>query len=293
MPNDRDDLLFLYVAGALDEAERTEVEDWLASGAPQAAEQLARAEEEVALLAAAQPRADLPRTVRERLLARTAGAADRPPAEPAAAPRRPRRLAHPAFAALASGLLAASVTGVVVQRIAVRADAERDAALLREIEATRDELHGVREERASLDDDLADTESRLRALETDLVLARKTIGVLQAEHAEAVALTGTASAPTARGRVYWDWDAWYCYARVTGLPKDPGRTYAMWLFTEDDVVGVGTFHADAQGDATFLSPVPHLGKVVRAGISVEPDEDLGSKPRGDLVMVGEATPPRS
>jgi hypothetical protein len=65
----------------------------------------------------------------------------------------------------------------------------------------------------------------------------------------------------------------------------------MWLFTDDgDVVPVGTFHTDAHGEATFLAPVPHdVGHVIRAGVSVEPDEDLGSKPRGEVVMVGTTT----
>jgi hypothetical protein len=65
----------------------------------------------------------------------------------------------------------------------------------------------------------------------------------------------------------------------------------MWLFTEDgNVIGVGTFHPDADGHAIFLAPVPHdLGHIVRAGVSLEPDEDLGTKPRGEVVMSGRAT----
>ena len=68
------------------------------------------------------------------------------------------------------------------------------------------------------------------------------------------------------------------------------RIYAMWLFTEDgDVISVGTFHSDTHGEATFLAPVPHdVGHVVRAGVSLEPDEDLGPKPRGEVVMLGSA-----
>jgi hypothetical protein len=29
--------------------------------------------------------------------------------------------------------------------------------------------------------------------------------------------------------------------------------------------------------------------VIRAGISLEPDEDLGTKPRGEVVMLGQAS----
>ena len=74
---------------------------------------------------------------------------------------------------------------------------------------------------------------------------------------------------------------------MEGLPPDPAAIYAIWLFTEDGTVGVGTFRADGEGRAEFLGPVPHdVGHVLRAGVSIEPDEDLGSKPRGEIVLVG-------
>jgi len=282
---DRADLLFLYAAGALEGNEREEIETWIEAGVPDAPAQLAQAEREVAHLAAAQrpvtPGAAVWQRVAARVEAdrrlRTAGAS------------RPRRRLHPALAASIGALLAAGVAGIAMHRL-VSQDLARDAALRSELDSIRGEITSVQAERDALDAELADAEARLRALETDLVLADKTIGVLHADGMESLALNGTAAAPDARGRAYWDWDAWYCYLRVSGLPKDPEKIYAIWLFTDDDVVGVGTFHADAQGLATFLGPVPHVGHVLRAGISIEPDEDLGSKPRGEVVLVGAADP---
>ena len=288
MTTDRDDLLFLYLAGAVDAAEREEVEEWLAGGSPEAFEHLARAASDLAELAAAQPRVDAPSAVRDRLLARANASRG---ATVHALPVR--RGLHPALAAGLAGLLAVGV-GFAANRIATHDAETRDAALRTELGAARAEVARVAGERDDLDSDLADTEARLRTLESDLVLAQKAIGVLRAEHAESVALAGTPLAPDAHGRVFWDWDAWYCYAHVKGLAPDPGKTYAIWLFTDKDVIGVGTFHSNEDGDATFLGPVPHdVGHVLRAGISIEPDEDLGSKPRGDVVMLGEPKPAKS
>jgi hypothetical protein len=231
--------------------------------------------------------------VRERLVARARGARDER-AVPAAPRASARRRLHPALAAGLGGLLAASVAGVLVYDAARRAAAEEQSIVAKEIDAVRAQVAELEQERDQLDSDLADTEARMRVLESDLVLAKKTIGVLHAEHAESLALAGTAHAEGASGRVFWDWDEWYCYMRLAGLAKDPAKTYAIWLFTEDDVIGVGTFHANADGTATFLGPVPHdVGHVLRAGVSIEPDEDLGTKPRGEVVLVGAATARKS
>jgi anti-sigma-K factor RskA len=288
---DRDDLLFLYVAGALEAPEREEVEEWIASGAPEAFEHLARAAHELALLAAAQPRVAPSAGLRDRLGERIAASRGVRTASPAPARPSALRRLHPALAAGLGAVLAAGVAGLVVHRAVSRDAAANETSLRAELDAAHQELANVEEERNQLDDELAGVEARLRSLESDLVLAQKAIGVLQAEHAESVALAGTPAAPDAHGRVFWDWDEWYCYMRATGLAHDPTKIYAIWLFTEDDVVGVGTFRADDKGVATFLGPVPHdVGVVLRAGVSIEPDEDLGSKPRGNVVMLGAAAP---
>ena len=52
---DRDDALFLYAAGALEGPEREDIETWIVPAVPGVKERLARAEREVAWLAASQP----------------------------------------------------------------------------------------------------------------------------------------------------------------------------------------------------------------------------------------------
>jgi anti-sigma-K factor RskA len=282
---DRDDVLFLYAAGSLDPSEREEVEAWIAAGGPEVTERLAEAEREIALLAASQPPVAPPPAVRERVRARI---------DASHARRRNWRsaLAHPALAAGLAGLIAAGAAGGLVHRLGV----ERETTLRAQLASVENELaqeadlEAAREAASFAEEEIAELEARHRGLESDLVLAEKTIMVLSSDEMQSLALAGTAALPGARGRVFWDWKNWYCYLRAEGVAKDPKLVYAMWLFTEDgNVIGVGTFHPDSNGEAVFLAPVPHdVGHVIRAGVSLEPDADLGTRPRGEVVMLGQA-----
>jgi anti-sigma-K factor RskA len=292
---DRSDALFLYAAGALEGPEREDIEEWIAPAVPGVKERLARAELEVARLAASQPPVAPSPVVRERLLARIAR---REAPQTGASTRRRRRsrnaLARLAIAAGLTGVLAAGVAGALT----LRARAEREtmlreqlAAAQREVGQANADLEALRAAAAEAEAEIADLEARHRSLESDLVLAGKAIMVLRSEQMQSLALDGTRALPSAHGRVFWDWKNWYCYLHAQGFAADPKSTYAVWLFTEDGaVIGVGTFHPDAHGEATFLAPVPHdVGHVLRAGISREPDGDIGTKPRGEVVMLGEAS----
>lgn len=284
---DRDDILFLYAAGALDVGEREEVEGWIAAGGPEMNERLAAAEREVALLAASQPPVTPPSAVRDRVRARVDASLVR---------RIPRRspFAHPALAAGIAALVAAGITGGVVHRLGLEREATLRAQLAtvqNELAQVQADLEAAREAATFAQEEIAELEANHRALESDLVLAEKTIMVLSSDEMQSLALAGTPALPTARGRVFWDWKNWYCYLHAEGVTKDPKQIYAMWLFTDDgNVVGVGTFHPDTDGEAVFLAPVPHdVGHVIRAGVSLEPDEDLGTRPRGEVIMLGQAT----
>src|SRR5690606_6371368 len=125
---------------------------------------------------------------------------------------------------LAAGLAALVAGGAGL--LAGRRLAEREA--LPRIQALEAELADAIAERDELDAELAVQEAAFRALESDFVLARKTIETLSAEHTEALAMVGTPARPQARARVYWDWDSWYCYLRAEGLSSDPQGVYALW-----------------------------------------------------------------
>jgi len=272
--DDREDLLFLYAADALEGEEREEVEAWLAGGGAAGRAALAQAEQEVAGLARALAPVAPDPAVGERLRRRIGSARS----APASGATRWGR------AALAAGLAALVAGGVgygAGRRLAERSAGARVAALEAELAEAREELD-------QLDDELAEQEAAYRQLESEQVLARKTIETLSADHTEALALAGTAARPDARARVYWDWDSWYCYLRADGLSPGPDGIYALWLFTDEgEVIGVGTFGTDAKGHATLVAPVPHdLGHVVRAGVSIEPDDRLGPGPRGEVVLLG-------
>ena len=292
---DRDDELFLYVAGALEGPEREDVEEWIVPAIPGVKERLARAELEVAQLAASQPPVAPSSAVRERLLARIARS--EAPRPVAATPRR-RGSRNPllrlAIAAGLAGVLAAGVAGALTFRVRAERETtlrEQLAAVQRDLEQANADLEELRAAEGEAQVEIADLEARHRSLESDLVLAGKAILVLRSEQMQSLALDGTRALPSAHGRVFWDWKNWYCYLHAQGFASDPKSTYAVWLFTEDGtVIGVGTFHPDRHGEATFLAPVPHdVGHVVRAGVSREPDEDLGTKPRGEVVMLGKTS----
>jgi hypothetical protein len=279
---DRDDLLFLHAAGALDANERAEVESWLETGGAEAEAALERARHEVAALAGSRPPIAPPEGVRERLMARIRN--DRAAAH---APRAEGGWLRLALAAGIASLVAAGAAGIVAYRSGQAAGDAQLRAVRADLEEAAAELAATRELQASLDGELSELEARADALEADQVLAAKKIETMRAEDSESLALTGTGSQPEAKARVFWDWDTWYCYLHATGLAKDPSRVYAVWLFTEDGVLGVGTFRADAEGHGEFLGPVPHdVGHVLRAGVSIEPDENLTAKPRGEVVLIG-------
>jgi anti-sigma-K factor RskA len=289
---DRDDALFLYVAGALEGPELEDIEEWIVPAVPGVKERLARAELEVARLAACQPAVAPSPALRERLLARIARREAQQPL--ISTPRRRGSRNALTRLAIAAGLAGILAVGVATA-LTFRAHAEREAMLReqlaaaqREVEQANAELEALRDAEAEAQAEIADLEARHRSLESDLVLAGKAIMVLRSEQMQSLALAGTNALPSAHGRVFWDWANWYCYLHAQGFSSDPRSTYAVWLFTEDGtVVGVGTFHPDTHGEATFLAPVPHdVGHVIRAGISLEPDEDLGTKPRGEVVLLG-------
>ena len=289
---EREELIFLYAAGALEGDERDEVESWLRAGDGTTAAQLAAAEAELALLGRALSPIAPSASVKQRLLQRLqSGRAVHALATPHS------RWLRPALAAGLAALLAGALGGAIGAERAERRAEARIAEIrgqvegaLRDLSALHAELERSNAERSALDEELANEEASRRALESDLVMARKAIGVLASEQSESMALAGTGERG-ARGRVVWDWKNWYCFLHVTGLAPDPNAVYALWLFSDSgEVVGLGPFEADARGEATLVAPVPHdLGHVVRAGVSIEPDRDLASHPRGDVVLLGKSS----
>jgi anti-sigma-K factor RskA len=300
--DERDDLLFLYAAGALEGDERDEVEAWLARGDPAVRAELARAEEEVAQLAVGLRPVAPSALVRARLMRRVTAEApgERPPLASGVTAGGRRRRAQPLRPVLAAGLAALLAAGLAawVTRRAADQEATRHAEQLedrldaagREIAALRNRLDAASAAQKDLDDELEEQEASDRNLQGELVLARKAISLLSSEKMESLALRGTPARPGAHARVFWDWKDWYCYLHAEGLEVDASHVYALWLFTErGEVVSVGTFSARSDGQATLIAPVPHdLGRVLRAGVSVEPDADLGPEPRGPVVLMGKA-----
>jgi hypothetical protein len=95
--------------------------------------------------------------------------------------------------------------------------------------------------------------------------------------------------PDAHARVFWEWDDYYCYLHASKLrPAAAGRTYALWLVTEDGGrVLAGTFQVESGGEATLWTQLPRdTGRVVEALVTDEP-EPAGQVPTGPVQLRSE------
>lgn len=78
---------------------------------------------------------------------------------------------------------------------------------------------------------------------------------------------------------------------TSGLPAPrPGRTYQLWLVTDDAKISAGTFEPDAQGKTVVRANYALDRNALRAiAITEEPDGGV-TAPTGPMVIAGSATP---
>ena len=266
---DRNDLLLLYAADALEAAERETLRQHLDSGCPRCAGSLAEAEATLAHLPMAVDPVQAPASVRERLMQRAA--ADVAGAGEAVAPAIAPSPARRSFAeiwlrpALAAGL------GGLITYLAISVPMERAQQIL--------------EER------LVDQEGEIRELRSEVRGAAEHIRVLTAPSIQIVSLSGTDAQPDARGRIYWDrtQETWHVY--TAGMdPAGPGKTYQLWFITPDqEKISAGTFQIDLSGEATLEVSVPAGLEVAVAAVTDEP-EGGSPQPTGTIQLAGAIDP---
>lgn len=101
-------------------------------------------------------------------------------------------------------------------------------------------------------------------------------------------MTGPAQ-PDALGRVFIDGRSGKWYFFTTGMkPASHGKTYELWLISEDKKIPAGTFNVNDQGTATLLGTVPPLpaGAAVSLAVTDEPAGGTAA-PTGKLQIVGQ------
>jgi len=259
----RDDLL-LYASGVLEEAERLEVERYLAKGGPRAAGALAEAEATLAHLALSLDPLEPPERVKQALLERVAnarprllrlrGSSRRGPA-PRSRTRVGRGIRIGLAGAAAASLVWLGAYGVLTARVG---GLERTLV----------------QQAASL----------------DLLTAAVTSAPASPE-VKVIELVGPALRHRGFGRMVQNWQTGECYLFVRGLRRpEHGYSYRLWFTSmEDGVVAGGRLLPDGQGHASFLTLMPRnvdLGAPVV--ITLEPDQSLpGAGPSGSPQLVGE------
>lgn len=275
---DRQDLMLLYLADALDPAERDELRAHLQSGCPTCAGYLAEAEATTAHLAITldpvQPRPE----VRQRLMQRVKNQsrssipltpADRAtPSAKTTAPTPPRgNWVITTTSSLAAAVLAAFFTYLVVSI---------------PVNEQRVQLRQLREQAAQKNELILDMHQRIETIDM-------TIQMLRSPSLKVVTLEGTSPQPEARARIFWDTTRrkWHFYAAGM-LPADRGKTYALWFITTDEKkIAAGTFDVDTTGQGSLLIDLPQdLGPLALAAVTDEPQGPL-DQPTGTIQMVGQ------
>ena len=209
---ERRDAILLFSAGLLEEPEAAELRTHLASGCEACTSHLAEAREVEYALAAAAPGGAAPH-LRGELLRRI----DRLPQQsvrtrPRASARVRRSLVPLALAAGLGAAIAAPIAWWLAAERHTTRFAEREAALVAELEDARDEL-------AETEDELSEIEARERRVDSDLERAHRQVAMLSEMSLVTLDLKPVSGLPKeAQARVFWEWDDYYCYLHAEGLP---------------------------------------------------------------------------
>jgi len=157
------------------------------------------------------------------------------------------------------------------------------AAQLLRVTADRD---GLREQLASRGADAV----RADSLATALAETNAMIAAMGGRDVKVVSLTSE-SAQQPAAQMFWNRAShdWTMVAAGLSAPA-PGRTYQLWLITDDAQISAGTFEPDAQGKTVLRANYALDRNALRAiAISEEPDGGA-TAPSGPIVIAGTAAP---
>lgn len=246
-----EDLILLDAAGVLEADESAELRRHLDSGCPECWGHRAQAEATLAQLWLAVAHPSPPSPVRRRLLERVA----KEPVGSAGVPRRIGEWERMILPAAIAAILAVAITLLAVRRFTPPRPAggpdQRDIelVLLRRV--------------------LQDTQAKLQGMQM-------------------AQLTGSEQ-PQALGRVFIDGRNGKWYFFTTGMkPAGQGKTYELWLISQDKKIPAGTFEVSGQGTAMLLGTVPTLRPGAGVSLAVT-DEPAGGtqSPTGTMQIVGQ------
>ena len=126
----------------------------------------------------------------------------------------------------------------------------------------------------------------------DVAAARELMNTLKDPTATHVTLTGGKQAPAPQGRVTYVAEKGALLFVASNLdPLDTYKVYELWLIPANGEAPVpaGTFHPDAQGNASVILPQLPAGLQAKAfGVTLE-DEGGSSTPTMPILLAGTAT----
>ena len=256
------DVLPLHASGLLEPDEEARVRAHLAAGCPACAGEAAALRHALDLLPFALPPADPSPMARARLLSVIEA---EPSSHAARAPGRGRLIGVAAAAAILAGIL---VGGALTIREQARSS--RYEGMI-----------------ASLQEEVARQREEVVSLQREIRTARESIQMASAPGVTIVDLAGQEPLGTAVARIFWDRerDTWQLYAR--GLPAAAaGRTYQLWLVTQDEKISAGVFDVRAPLPAAGSVTLPEgAGRVIAAAVTEEP-EGGSPQPTGSILLIG-------
>jgi hypothetical protein len=144
-------------------------------------------------------------------------------------------------------------------------------------------------ENGALRDRLADAETRVAAIGTELSRAEAWIERAVATGAEAYFMNGEGSGAEASFMLVVEADAAGAVLLMSGLPPlAPGQTYELWVERDGTIVGVGTFGPDERGLAAVTIDAS-LDGIRQAMITIEPVGGSDAPTSDDVIMQGDLT----
>ena len=257
---ERQDLLLLYLADALDNEERQEMRAHLASGCPTCAANLLQAQAAWTSIPAALDPERPPTIVKQRLMNRIADRSD----------RLPDSVALRIFRILVPAACAAGIAIIVTHAVLSR----RIAELQREATAAK-LLLGFQDQ-------------RMKSLRAGLSNQLQITDMLRAPDTRLIKMDATNLQPGATACIIWNQKSGHWELLTCGMAfPATGKTYELWIVTQSgQKIPACTFDVDASGEATKLVTVPHdIGPMAMAAVTDEPTGGM-PQPTGHFQFTG-------
>lgn len=144
-------------------------------------------------------------------------------------------------------------------------------------------------ENGALRAQLADAQTRITAMSTELGAAEGWIERAVATGADAFFMSGVGHGAEASFMLVVEADAAGAVLLMSGLPElVAGQTYELWVERNGAIVGVGTFEPDERGLAA-LTIDASLDGIRQAMITIEPEGGSDTPTTDGVIMQGDLT----